>query len=78
MVHEQQIRMIMRPRDAYDLEGRRTRDVDIVQTRGGTATHLAFFGPAEKQTFCGNPVAGPCPVGAWGQITTSPLLKGLV
>ena len=65
-MHEQQIRMIMRPRDAYDLDGRRTRDVDIVQTRGGTATHLAFFGSAGKLTFCGNPVAGPSP--AWFQL----------
>ena len=65
-MHEQQIQMITRPRNASDLDGRRTRDVDIVQTRGGTATHLAFFGSAGKLTFCGNPVAGPSP--AWFQL----------
>lgn len=66
-MNENQMRMILRSRDAYDLNGRRTRDVDVVQTPAGTATHLAFSGSADSQTLCGNPVIGPSP--AWFQLS---------
>ncbi|MET3368441.1 UNVERIFIED_CONTAM: hypothetical protein ABIE34_001681 [Jeotgalibacillus campisalis] len=38
-MNEQQIRMILRRRDAYDLSGLRSHDIDVVQTPAGTTTH---------------------------------------
>lgn len=39
---------------AHDSSGKRVRDVLVVDTGGGTASHLAWLGnDAEATTFCG-------------------------
>jgi len=39
--------------EAYGLDGNRTQDVYVVNTPGGTSTHLALKGGGNTKTFCG-------------------------
>lgn len=38
---------------AYGADGRRVRDVHIVNTRDGVQPHLSWVGVGIKKTFCG-------------------------